>query len=596
MADNPIGGAGGFASLGSVGPGAADVSKVGAGAQSIARQDAGSPTGLPATSDATDAGKDAAQPPQTPALGAGGTSTAQGSSPDDDNPAPKASGAGRAAGAAAAVPVAGAAGQILLLAMFVNWLKGLLMSLYAIAANLWSLAVGLALAVAKTAVGVVMGVGATVSSALGGAISAAVAGTASFVAGGAVVVVVAVSLVTGISSGNALATKDGTVGCQANAQQALANVDGSNPTVDAQQLTNAKTIYSVLSAWGMPDENIAGILGNWEAESGVDPTSVQGDFSAPQQMTTTKQTEAADTNNGIGLGQWTFGRNQNLRDYASARGIDWWTIQAQLGFMISADNPNSVQIVKGMISTSQGSPSAAALYFHRVWEVSSDTDQMAQRRADNAVKWMGLFSGWTKDQALANSILAQAGTTVTGANSGRAAAIRANCLQTGAGQVMAKPGGLTLDEATALMALYKQEGESFLDNRYGAGGPGDCGYGKADNCVGFSTYFVNKYTSFQQYAPGNGKDTAGSMAQMMGKPLTKIPTAYSVGSTGITSADGHTFVVLGIQGDQAIIGQAACGTNGAGTEATTIPVSTLEDGDYVFVDVTDLITTQPATS
>jgi hypothetical protein len=205
-----------------------------------------------------------------------------------------------------------------------------------------------------------------------------------------------------------------------------------------------------------------------------------------------------------------------------------------------------------------------------------------------------MFSGWTKNQALADSILAQAGTTLGEATDARAASVRSDCVSAGGASQTIKEGGLNLEEATKLMEQYKVEGDAFLDGRYGAGGPGDCGFGKADNCVGFSTYFVNKYTSFQEYARGDGIDTAGSMAEMMGKPLTKTPTVYSVVSGPASSSAGHTFVVLGIEGDQAVIGEAACGTNHAGTRARLMPLSELTDKAWNFVDVSDLITAQPA--
>ncbi|MGH4001220.1 MAG: phage tail tip lysozyme, partial [Pseudonocardiaceae bacterium] len=43
-----------------------------------------------------------------------------------------------------------------------------------------------------------------------------------------------------------------------------------------QTLANAKSVYGVFRRWGMPEENIAGILGNWSQESGIDPTAVEG--------------------------------------------------------------------------------------------------------------------------------------------------------------------------------------------------------------------------------------------------------------------------------------------------------------------------------
>lgn len=611
MAEIPTGGAGGTGGFASTGPqqpaevavGRAQSPKPvpGESAETSAPKGDGAEQGTHVSQDGLS--KQAAAQVSTKdagrALGAGGTSPAV-ETADDDQGAGVGRGGGtatKAAGAAAAVPVAGAAGQLMLLLMFINYLKGLGMALMALAMNLWNLAMAVLLGLGKAAVGIFMSVGGAISGAVGGAVSTVAAGAASFAAGGLVTVAVIATIVTGIASGSDLAMKDtSSTPCKVTATAALSKLPGSDGTVDQQTMANAKTIYSVLSAWGMPDENIAGIIGNWDAESGIDPTSVQGYFDSPQVMSDAKTSAATDTNNGIGLGQWTFGRNTNLRAYAGSLGKDWWSLNVQLGFMVSAAEGSDAGIVKDMIATSYGTPTAAALHFHDAWERSADTDAMKARRGVYAEKWMGLFSGWTKDQALANSILAQAGTTVTGANTARATSVRADCLSVGAGQVSAKPGGLTLDEATKLMALYKSEGEGFLDSRYGAGGPGDCGFGKADNCVGFDTYFMNKYTSFQQYAPGNGIDQAASIAKMTGKTLSKTPSVYSIASGPGTGAAGHVMVILGIQGDQAIIGEAACGTDGAGTRAYTRPLSTITDGAWEFVDVSDLITSQPATS
>jgi hypothetical protein len=605
MAEIPSGGAGGLASAGTGKSADAAVARSETAsdrsqmAQGIAGQKGGAAKVQQAKQDAAgeqdaatkqDASTETAQPDQAPALGAGGTSAA---TPEPGAANGLGNGA-KVAGAAAAVPAAGVAGQIMVLAMFINYLKGLMMTMAALAMNVWSMALGLALGAAKAVVGAVMGVGAMVSGAVGGAVSAATAGVASFVAGIAVSAVVLVSAVVGVTGGSDIAMKDGGMDCRVTATRALDKVEGSDASVDAKTLANAKTIYGVLSAWGMPDANIAGIVGNWDAESGVDPTSVQGYFSSPQLISDEKKSAATDTDNGIGLGQWTFGRNAQLRTYAEGHAKDWWTLEMQLGFMISAAEGGNATIVKDMIVTPYGTPAEAAIYFHDSWERSADTSAMAARRGEKATKWMGMFSGWEKNQALADSILAQAGTTVTGANSSRSQAVRSDCRGVGGASLTIKEGGLTLEEATALMATYKAEGEEFLQSRYAGGGPGDCGYGKADNCVGFSTYFVNKYTSFQQYARGDGIDTAGSMARLMGKELTTTPKAYSVASGPASGPEGHTFVVLGIQGDQAVIGEAVCGSNHRYTRARLMPLSELSGGAWKFVDVTDLITAEPA--
>lgn len=608
MAEIPTGGAGGLASAGGTAPGGGSEHDLGSESASIVRRSSAAasnheerrtagaaeeparPAGNRPSSDQEEAG---------PQLGAGGTSVAADPAEDDEGADVKRgpNTSTKAALAGAAVPAAGAAGQLMMAMMFLNWLKGLLMNLLAMAMNLWNLAMGLVLGLVKGVVGAAMSVGTAVSGAVGGAVSAAVAGATTFTAGGVAVVILVVSVVATVTDGGAASQRDAVrQQCTVVAQTALDKVDGSNGDVDAQTMVNAKTIYSVLSAWGMPDENIAGIIGNWDAESGIDPTSVQGDFSSPQAMTDAKQSEARNTDNGIGLGQWTFERNTALRSYAEGHSVKWWELATQLGFMVSPAEGGNASVVRTMIATSQGSPAEAAYYFHDNWERSADTAAMKARRAASADKWMGLFSGWTKDQGLADSILAQAGTTVTGANTARATAIRSDCRSAGAGAITAKAGGLSLDEAKALMEQYKIDGEEFLDTKYGAGGPGDCGYGKADNCVGFDTYFMNKFTSFDRYAPGNGIDQAGSIANLTGKTTTKTPSVYSVASGPGTGAAGHVMVVLGIEGDQAIIGEAACGTNHAGTRAYTRSIASITNSDWTFVDVSDLITTTPASA
>lgn len=533
-------------------------------------------------------------------LGAGGTSEAG----DDGD---KGSGGGlsggkmgKGAAGAAAIPAAGAAAQLMILMMFLKLLKGFMLMLGALLANLWNLIWGAIVAAAKAVVGFFMGIGGAVANAFGGAVSA----VTSAVLGGGIFFLSGLLAIGGI--GSAVAQRDGStaqrdggaaVSCEVDAQQAMSEVGGDEP-VTGTNLENAKTVYSVFSAWGMPDENIAGILGNWEAESGVDPTSVEGIFDEPYRIGSRKQS-AWDSGfshmpylngdpSGIGLGQWTRGRNTNLLAYADKHNADWYTLEIQMGFMISADEGSDAEVVKHMIANSIGSPGDAALYFHDNWERSADTASMAQRRVDAANKWMGLMGGWTEDKALADSILKQAATTVGGANESRRKAIQADCRDAESkGSVSLTKGGMTLEEAQVLMDLYLKEGDSFLDGRYGSGGPGSCGSDHAMNCVSFTTYFTNKYTSFQQYAPGNGVDTAQSMASMMGKELSNTPTAYSVASGPGTGPAGHTFVVLGVTDKEIILGEAGyCSNRGS---VRTMPIEEATSGKWEYVDVTDLM-------
>lgn len=537
-------------------------------------------------------------------LGAAGTSVLR--DPEEEQASPGiVGGQVKKAAAAAAVPAAGAAGQVMFLMMLLNWLKAFFFAAVAALMNLIATAIAVAMVIGKFLFGGMFAAGAAISSFVGGAISATAASVATGATALALVASAIVGLVTG--TGNVTAQRDGVLAdCSVDIVAASQSVDAG--TLDgnaAVTLSNAKLVYGVLSAWGMPDENIAGILGNWDAESGIDPTGVETVSGEP--FTVGPKKKDAETKNfavadmdpayaakfpgvqqvGIGLGQWSNGRNTQLRDYAKGPG-KWASLETQLGFMISKDS--GAPVIKNMIAHPVGSASAAAIYFHNEWERSADSSTGTREAA--ATKWFAKMGGWSKNQALADSILAQSGGTLSDANENRVSAAKASCLTGKVTTAGLKDGGLTLDEAQALMATYRMEGESVLAEAFGGGGPGDCGYGKSDNCVGFSAYFTYKFTSFKQYAPGNGIETAASLAKLTGRSTTGTPTPYSVFSETTGDPAGHTGVVLGIQGDQAIIGEASCGTNHVGTRAYARPLSDLTDGTFVFTDVSDLITTK----
>lgn len=542
--------------------------------------------------------------PASGKLGAGGTSAAGDPDSNDGSVGKAGGGAGKAAAVTAAVPAAGAAGQMLFALMILNWLKTMFFAALAAVMNLISTIVGAVLAVGKVLFGGAMAAGAAISSFVGGAISAGASAAAATVSVFTVITMTVVSVVTGLGDDTAK-TDGGLQDCSVEILAASASSESDDPAAVAEKtLANAKLIFSVLSAWGMSDENVAGILGNWDAESGIDPSGVETISGESFELGPKKQaaeTSGFDVNKvapaygasfpgvkllGIGLGQWSNDRNTQLRDYAGGDG-KWASLETQLGFMISKDS--GAPVIKHMISTPLGSPSAAAVYFHSEWERSADTSTSAREIA--ATKWFARMGGWSKNQSLADSILAQAGATLDDANVARVSTAKANCLNGDAGVTAGlKEGGLNLEEAEALMATYRSEGESVLAAAFGAGGPGDCGFGKADNCVGFSSYFMYKFTSFKQYAAGNGIRTAASIAELTKRETSGTPKPYSVFSMETSAPEGHTGVVLGIDGDTAIIGEASCGSNHAGTRAFTIPVSELTGGKYVFTDVSDLLT------
>lgn len=542
-----------------------------------------------------------------PQMGAGGTSSA--SSPDAKGGSPMGMGGGgdsagkNLAATAAAVPVAAGIAQLMFLMMILNWLKMMFMAVMAAVGNFISMVIGAVVAVAKVAVGAAMAVGGAISSVVGGAISATAGAVTAGVTAVSMVAVGASIVVTGATG--ATAQRDGALfDCSSEVVAASLvqekPVEGEN---SEQTLKNAKMVYGVLSAWGMPDENIAGILGNWDAESGIDSTGVETVGDEPFSVGNRKKAaEAAGFDAasfapeyvarfpgvkllGIGLGQWSNDRNTQLTDYAKSAGKSWSTFEVQLGFMISKDS--GAPVIKDMIANAKGSPGEAAVFFHNEWERSADT--ALDHRKNEAAKWFAQMSGWEKDQSLADSILKQSGSTVDDANVARVVNAKANCLTDNtAVNAGLKQGGLTLEEATAYMAKYRTEGEGVLQAAFNGGGPGTCSGGQADNCVGFSSYFIYQTTDVKGYVGDMGVGFAKTSAGHMGLPLSTTPTVYSIFSTPVMPTAGHTGVVLGIDGDDLIIGEASCGSNHAGTRAYRQPIS--GTSEWSFVDISPKMT------
>jgi hypothetical protein len=577
----------------------------GVGALPAAAIGAAKNVGLEAGKDAVDgvaavAGGGPDAEPADKRLGAGGTGYERGQHKDEQLLSKTAKGV-VAGGAAVSAPPA--LGLVMLMALL-KWLKTMFFMMLATAANAgnlaWGILVGIAKAVGHAVAAPFMAIGGLVGKAAGAvfgvAVTAAVAPAATAASGAAAMltaVAVLSTVITGVvdqgayDEGHGSATSNCIV---------TAGSSGQGAKVPATTDENARAVYSVLKTLGMPDENIAGILGNWSQESGIDPTSVEGISDEPYQIGPRKKTAwdggfthiPGQSHGGIGLGQWSNGRTPMLLDYAKSKGLDWYTIKAQLAFMLEGDSPSDVTVFKDMVTKSQGSPGDAARYFHEEWERSADNASQIQERVDDAQMWYAEMSGWSVDRSAAEGVKEIVGGIVDTVGGG-IRSIFGNCddgTTSRSGGLV--DGGMDEHEAQQLVDLYNEEGDKFLDEKYGSGGgPGSCGDNHAMNCVSLSVYFMNKYTSFQEYPTGDGIQTAHSIASMTGKQVSSTPTAYSVGSGPGSGSAGHTLVVLGVEGDRVIVGEAGyCAFMG---RVRVDSADRMKAEGWVFVDVSDLI-------
>ena len=219
---------------------------------------------------------------------------------------------------------------------------------------------------------------------------------------------------------------------------AVGNVDASTATLE-----NAQKTYAILKVYGMSDENIAGVLGNWSAESGIMPYKVETVYNEDNIFTPQEgskkysyefDTISTPTGNeqanfrlkiatssgtyglrniysnlatysnrfprieilGIGLGQWTNGRNTALMDYAKRINMGWYLIETQLLFMLDSENGDTsgAKTLATWCKNPSNSPAEAADYFFKRWEACDLSRTTPQIRIDEAEKWYVEIASW----------------------------------------------------------------------------------------------------------------------------------------------------------------------------------------------------------
>jgi hypothetical protein len=153
-------------------------------------------------------------------------------------------------------------------------------------------------------------------------------------------------------------------------------------------------------------------------------------------------------------------------------------------------------------------------------------------------------------------------------------------------------GGMTLEQAQAFMDKYAQidNGDPngdlpFLNRTYGCAGL------RTNNCVAFTLFFLQKYTTLNFASADGGKIVGAIAAANPDIQSGTVPQAYSIFGTrkGRTICDdglpcGHTGMVLGVDTERGVIivGEAAY-CNAAFTGAREYDLAQWSNGEYTYL-------------
>ncbi len=112
--------------------------------------------------------------------------------------------------------------------------------------------------------------------------------------------------------------------------------------------TNAERIWNFLKGKGLSDYGVAGLMGNLNAESALNPCNLQQTYERKLGYTDASYTAAVDSGTyinfvkdsaGYGLAQWTYwSRKQALLDFAKARKASIGDLEMQLEFLVKELN------------------------------------------------------------------------------------------------------------------------------------------------------------------------------------------------------------------------------------------------------------------
>lgn len=156
-----------------------------------------------------------------------------------------------------------------------------------------------------------------------------------------------------------------------------------------------KTIYHFLhDKYGFSAPMIAGIIGNWQTESQITANRVEDVFG--REATDAEWEEAFKYWNerpttgghkgpGLGLGQWTDGRNSGLREFAEKHyknKLKAKELGVQLQYMVAGDDSYHLGWLKKLAMNPSKDPAQNGIYFAKFWEGNAG-DKTAERASNS---------------------------------------------------------------------------------------------------------------------------------------------------------------------------------------------------------------------
>ena len=167
-------------------------------------------------------------------------------------------------------------------------------------------------------------------------------------------------------------------------------------------MDNAQKIWDKLLAAGFTPAGAAGLMGNLQAESGLNPQNLQNSCEKKLGYSDAAYTAAVDSGDydnfvrdsaGFGLAQWTYWtRKRNLLDYAKSRGKSIGDLEMQLDFLMKelSEGYRAVLTTLKTAASVRAASDAVLLQFERP---ADQTLAVQAKRAGYGQKYYDKYAG-----------------------------------------------------------------------------------------------------------------------------------------------------------------------------------------------------------
>lgn len=319
---------------------------------------------------------------------------------------------------------------------------------------------------------------------------------------------------------------------------------------------NEKTIFSYLVQNDYSNIAAAAIMGNLKAESGafnprqlekIEANASFPGYLAPENFRA-YENGSKTYSGGLGLAQWTSaGRVKKLQEFADSLNLPVTSLSVQVRFLVK--ELNEYGITPSVLNSM--SLRDATSYILKTYErPANQSEEVVDSRTNNASNYVSYEAGEVDfgEEDIDGDVC------IPDEDADKAYQDQYEQLDIEEIIKLLQDGGMSLSEAQGIIEKYLKVSPDQYDYynieasvHKGTNSP-------LYNCVAFVRWFTKEYYNYNlPKGSGNGWAVAGYITN--GKPHS-VPKAGAVFSWSNSGA-GHTGVVLGVDGENLIIGEAS---------------------------------------